>query len=140
MTRSENMRRITSRDTQPEMQLRRMLHSAGLRYRLHKKDLPGKPDIVFSRVRLIVFVHGCFWHRHVACKRSTIPQTNRSYWYPKLLRNQVRDKEVKCTLESGGWRVFVVWECQIKASVPSVVREITALVRGQQAQKRDVRR
>lgn len=114
--RSENMRRIRSKDTAPEMTVRRLVHSMGYRYRLHRKDLPGKPDMVFPSSRAVIFVHGCFWHQHTdpACKDARPPKSNLAYWQPKLERNRVRDAENRMALETQGWRVLVIWECETK--------------------------
>lgn len=111
--RSRIMSRIRSRDTKPEMAVRRFLHSLGLRYRLHNRALPGAPDLVFPKHRTIVFVHGCFWHQHKGCVHSGIPLSNRSYWGPKLKRTVQRDVEAQLALTADGWQVEVVWECEI---------------------------
>jgi DNA mismatch endonuclease (patch repair protein) len=107
------MRRIKAVDTAPELAVRRLLHSLGYRFRLHRADIPGKPDIVFASKKRIIFVHGCFWHQH-SCKLGRVPKGNQSYWIPKLLRNVVRDKDVRRRLRRLGWRVLAVWECQVK--------------------------
>lgn len=111
--RSWNMSRIRSKDTKPEIIVRSLLHRMGYRFRLYRKDLPGKPDIVLPKYRTIIFVHGCFWHRHKGCKRCTTPSTNRNYWLPKLEKNIVKDKEHRKKLKQMGWRSIVVWECEI---------------------------
>ena len=111
--RSENMRRIRSRDTRPEMVVRRLVHALGYRYRLHRRDLPGKPDLVFGPRRAVLFVHGCFWHQH-DCQDGRVPSSNRSYWQAKLARNVERDIQVRQELERLGWRVLIVWECETK--------------------------
>ena len=111
--RSENMRRIKSKGMKPEMVVRRLVHGLGYRYRLHRKDLLGKPDLVFGPRRAVVFVHGCFWHRH-DCRDGRVPSSNREYWEPKLARNVERDRKTRHELEAAGWRVLVVWECEIK--------------------------
>ena len=116
--RSENMRRIRSRDTTPEMVVRRMVHGMGYRYRLHGKDLPGKPDLVFKSRRKAIFVHGCFWHQHPGCQEGRLPKSNISYWRPKLERNQRRDAETHSALRDSGWRVLVVGECEVKDRTP----------------------
>lgn len=113
--RSERMSRIQSRDTKPELLLRRSLHALGLRYRLGGTGLPGRPDLVFPRHRAAVFVHGCFWHRHPGCKVATTPKSNTSFWTDKFARNVERDGEVALQLVALGWRVFIAWECQIVA-------------------------
>lgn len=114
--RSERMARIRSRDTQPELALRRELHRAGLRYRLHAKGMAGKPDLVLPRYRAVVFVHGCFWHRHQGCGIATTPKSNTEYWQAKFSRNVERDCGVQARLRNEGWRVFVVWECQLSSA------------------------
>ena len=112
--RSINMSRIQSKDTAPEMIVRKLIFSKGYRYRLHRKDLPGKPDIVMPSKKKIVFVHGCFWHQHSdpQCKIARMPKTRTEYWIPKLKRNTERDIDHKKLLHSQGWRVLVVWECE----------------------------
>lgn len=114
--RSENMRRIRSRDMKPEMVVRRLVHGMGYRFRLHRKNLPGKPDLVFGPRRSVIFVHGCFWHQHneAACAHGHVPKSNSAYWAPKLARNVARDKEVQEALRVAGWRVMVIWECETK--------------------------
>jgi DNA mismatch endonuclease, patch repair protein len=113
--RSENMRRIKSAGTKPELAVRRVVHYLGYRYRLHRKDLPGKPDLVFGPRRKVVFVHGCFWHGHddPACLDGRAPRSNEAYWLPKLARNKERDAASIATLEAAGWRVLVIWECEV---------------------------
>jgi len=112
--RKHAMTRVHSKDTQPEMQVRRLVHGLGYRYRLHRKDLPGNPDLVFPKRRPILFVHGCFWHGHdckAGCKR---PKANEEYWSSKLARNRARDVENQALLRVQGWDVFIVWECDLK--------------------------
>jgi DNA mismatch endonuclease, patch repair protein len=108
------MRQIRSRDTSPEMIVRRLLHGMGYRYRLHVAALPGKPDLVFPRWRRIVEVRGCFWHQHPGCIDSHIPKTRQEYWGPKLERNRARDEENASQLRRLGWRLCVVWDCETK--------------------------
>lgn len=111
--RSWNMSRIRSKDTIPEMHVRSALHRAGYRFRLHVKDLPGKPDIVLPKHKTVIFVHGCFWHRHKGCSRATTPSTNQEYWQQKFKRNVERDKREQAELKKLGWKVIVVWECEV---------------------------
>lgn len=111
---SFRMRRVRQIDTGPELVVRKLVHSAGYRYRLHRKDLPGKPDIVFPSRRKIVFVHGCFWHGHEHCKRARLPKTRLEYWSKKIQRNKERDEQVVLQLEQLGWIVQVIWECETK--------------------------
>ncbi|MNJ56569.1 Very short patch repair protein [compost metagenome] len=113
--RSERMSRIKSAHTRPEVALRKTLHNLGLRYRLNSATLPGKPDLVFPRYRAVVFVHGCFWHRHQNCNIATTPKSNTSFWVDKFSKNVARDERVTSLLRSLGWRVFVVWECEVSS-------------------------
>lgn len=113
-TRSMLMARIRSKDTVPEMQVRRMLFSMGYRYRIHVKELPGCPDIAFLPRKKAIFVNGCFWHQHPECARATLPLTNQSYWLPKLAANRLRDKRIIGDLKQQGWKVLTIWECEIK--------------------------
>ena len=111
--RSEIMSRVRSKDTRPEMQVRRLVFSMGYRYRLHAKDLPGKPDLVFRRKRKVIFVHGCFWHRHKGCALARLPKSREEFWIPKLEANSERDKRNKKGLKTAGWNVLTIWECQL---------------------------
>lgn len=112
--RSEIMRRVCSTNTKPELIVRRLIHSLGFRYRLHKKDLPGKPDLVFSSKRKVIFVNGCFWHGH-SCKRGNrLPKKNRDYWTKKIGSNKHRDKNNTEKLIEAGWSVLTIWECETK--------------------------
>lgn len=110
-TRSRMMSGIRSKDTKPEMQVRRFLHAAGFRYRLHVKELPGRPDIVLPKYRTVIQVHGCFWHRHSGCRLAAMPASNVEMWAAKFARNVERDREVERQLMEMGWRVLTVWEC-----------------------------
>ena len=112
--RSEIMSRIRGRDTRPEMIVRRIAHGLGFRFRLHRKDLPGRPDIVFPRHQAVIVVHGCFWHRHPGCKRASSPKTREGYWQNKFEDNVVRDKRNETALRDLGWKVMVIWECETK--------------------------
>ena len=112
--RSWNMRRIKGKNTKPELVVRSMLYSMGFRFRIHRKDLPGQPDIVLSKYKTVIFINGCFWHQHEKCKRSNIPKSNKEYWIPKLKRVRERDQENYKALESAGWKVLIVWECMMK--------------------------
>lgn len=115
-TRSYNMSQIKGKDTKPEMLVRRFLHSNGFRYRLHVKELPGKPDLVLPKYNSVIFVHGCFWHAHKGCKYFKIPDTRTKWWKKKLIGNRKRDKNNIAQLEEDGWNVVVVWSCELKPS------------------------
>lgn len=123
--RSAQMALIKARDTKPELKVRRAIHAAGLRYRLHAKDLPGRPDLVFRSRRIAVFVHGCFWHQHPdpSCKLARMPKSKLEFWRPKLEGNRQRDLRTRGELEARGWSVLEVWECQTSAD------ELEALVK-----------
>lgn len=110
--RSANMRAIRSKDTKPELVVRRLIFGMGRRYRLHRRDLPGRPDIALIGRRQAVFVHGCFWHQHPGCREGRPPRTRPEYWGPKLARNVERDRDAERRLEEQGWRVLTVWECE----------------------------
>ena len=124
--RRRNMAAIRSKDTKPEIFVRRRVHSAGFRYRLHRRDLPGRPDLVFTRFKLAVFVHGCFWHGH-ECSRSNKPKTNASYWGPKIRGNVERDLRNAELLRRERWTVFAIRECTIEQDTEALVEKLTAL-------------
>ncbi|MFA7329812.1 MAG: DNA mismatch endonuclease Vsr [Candidatus Delongbacteria bacterium] len=111
--RSEHMSRIRSRDTGPEMVVRQLVHGMGFRYRLHRRELPGCPDLVFNSRRKVIFVHGCFWHAHDGCRNARIPKSNQSFWLTKLAANKSRDRSSLERLVDMGWRVLVLWECEL---------------------------
>ena len=117
--RSALMRRIRKVDTKPELTVRRIAHRLGYRFRLHRRDLPGTPDLVFPRLRKIIFVHGCFWHQHDCRLGAKQPSTNAAYWLPKLARNVERDRLARRLLADDGWGILVIWECQTR--VPDLV-------------------
>jgi DNA mismatch endonuclease, patch repair protein len=110
--RSWNMSRIRSRDTAPEVFVRSMLHNMGLRFRLHSKSLPGRPDVVLPRWQSVIFVHGCFWHRHEGCRYAYTPKSRIGFWLRKFDENTRRDRRQRAALQQAGWRVIVVWECE----------------------------
>lgn len=116
-TRSYNMSRIRGKDTKPEMLVRQYLHAHGLRYRLHTKNLPGKPDVVLPKYKTVVFVNGCFWHRHENCRYFVVPKTRTEFWLDKIGRNVAKDEKQRAELQSQGWRVLTVWECELKPAV-----------------------
>lgn len=112
--RSNVMSRIRGRDTRPEMIVRRLAHRLGYRFRLHRRDLPGRPDLVFPSRRKVILVHGCFWHRHPGCRHATTPATNAAFWRSKFARNTERDRRVLQSLRTAGWDPLVVWECETR--------------------------
>lgn len=115
--RSENMRRIKSKDSTPELIVRRLVHRLGYRYRLHDHTLPGRPDLVFPRRCKIIFLHGCFWHAHTRCKLAHTPASRQEYWQPKLDRNKARDRSHLRALKELGWDVLIIWECELTNTV-----------------------
>lgn len=132
--RSTLMSRIRSKDTQPELIVRKLLHSRGYRYRLHDKRLPGKPDLVFAGRRKLIFVHGCFWHRHDGCAMARMPKSRIEFWRPKLQANQARDQVTIARLEAMGWRVLVVWECELR-DVDALVAKLEHFLNNEQGTK-----
>lgn len=124
LSKSASMARVRQRDTAPEITLRRALWAAGMRYRLHDKRLPGTPDIVFGRGRLVVFVHGCFWHCHGCPRSQRLPKANAEFWRVKLARNVERDAEAQSQLSDLGWRTAVVWQCEPIAPAVASIHEI----------------
>ena len=134
-TRSRMMAGIGSRNTKPELVLRRGLHARGLRFRLHNRKLPGTPDLVFRRFGAVCFVHGCFWHRHEGCRYTTTPATREEFWQGKFAANVERDRRNRRALLDAGWRVAVVWECALRKGVESVtVSEMEHWLRGKEAE------
>jgi len=128
LKRSANMRRIRSEDSKPEMIVRRMVTKLGYRYRLHCKDLPGRPDLTFRGRRAVIFVHGCFWHQHEDCREGRYPKSRPEYWIPKLEKNIHRDAAALEALGKMGWRTLVIWECEV--SSPSLVERINLFLQG----------
>jgi DNA mismatch endonuclease (patch repair protein) len=112
--RSKIMRAVKAKDTEPELIVRRLLHRRGYRYRLHRRNLPGSPDLTFPAKRKVVFVHGCFWHGHDCKRGAREPKSNVAYWRAKIARNRERDREHQCALKRGGWAALTVWECELK--------------------------
>ena len=129
--RSKVMSNIRSKDTKPEILVRKMLFSKGYRYRLHVKNLPGKPDIVLRKYNAVVFVHGCFWHLHQECRDGTIPKTRTEYWKNKLLGNKERDKKHIENLQNLGWRVLRVWECEVEKDPEMALNKIISFLHEQ---------
>ncbi len=112
--RSRNMSAIKSKNTKPEIAVRKLLHSLGCRFRLHRKDLPGSPDIVLPKYKTVIFVHGCFWHRHANCKYASTPKTRKEFWGSKFKANVKRDLEIQEKIKNIGWQSVVIWECELK--------------------------
>lgn len=129
--RSERMSRVRSKDTKPEMRVRRLVHGLGYRYRLHARDLPGRPDLVFRPRCKVIFVHGCFWHRHEGCSRNRIPKSpeRRQFWRDKLDGNVRRDRRNQAALREMGWDVLVIWECETKGESERLIDRIRAFLR-----------
>ena len=121
--RSWTMAQVKGRNTKPEKAVRSLLHRMGYRFRLQRDDLPGKPDIVLPKYRTVIFVHGCFWHRHSGCKRASTPVDNADYWRRKFERNVARDAEDSAALKSQGWQVLVVWECELR-DIPKLIERL----------------
>jgi DNA mismatch endonuclease (patch repair protein) len=128
--RSWNMSRIRGKDTGPEKRLRSLLHRAGFRFRLHDTTLPGKPDIVLPRYRTVIFVHGCYWHRHTGCSKATVPKTRTEFWLKKFSGTVDRDSRKENELRRAGWRVITVWECDLEANPNVVLLATTAQIKG----------
>jgi DNA mismatch endonuclease (patch repair protein) len=127
-TRSRMMSGIRGRDTKPELVVRKYLHSHGLRYRIAPKNPPGKPDIVLPKYRAVVFVHGCFWHRHEGCRYTTTPATNPDFWQKKFHANIARDEFISDLLAKAGWRVFVIWECEVtEKKLHRLLKQVTRM-------------
>lgn len=126
--RSYNMSRIRAKDTKPEMLVRKYLHARGLRYKLHDKNLPGKPDLVFPKYKTVLFVNGCFWHGHKDCKYFVMPKTRRRWWQKKIEETKKRDDEEKARLEHKGWRVLTVWECELKQKSEETLKELVETI------------
>lgn len=133
-TRSRMMSGIKGANTKPELAIRRSLHKAGFRFRLHARHLPGKPDLVLPKWRVVVFVHGCFWHRHPGCKFATIPATRADFWATKFAANVDRDQDALALLRMDGWRVATVWECAIRRDTGSVMRRLEEWIRSGSAE------
>ena len=121
--RSWNMSRIRSGNTKPELLVRSLLHRMGYRFRLHRKDLPGKPDIVLPKYKAVIFVHGCFWHHHKGCKYAYIPKTRQEFWEAKFKSNAERDRKVKKELEEKNWGILVIWECEL-SNIKSTMKRL----------------
>ena len=130
--RSAVMSRIRSRNTGPELAVRHLLWSMGYRYRLHARELPGTPDIVFRRKHAAIFVHGCFWHLHAGCRDGTLPKSRKKYWHTKLRNNTIRDRRQIRTLRLSGWRVLRLWECEVQNYPKQVSTKLNRFLRAKQ--------
>ena len=126
------MSRIRGKDTRPELIVRALLHRMGYRFRLHRKDLPGKPDIVLPKYKTVIFVHGCFWHRHEGCKFAYHPKSREEFWVNKFKGTLERDLKKEKALKESGWRVLVVWECELKRNPLMVINNIVNALEGEQ--------
>lgn len=125
--RSRMMAGIKGKNTRPEMLVRRLVHGMGFRYRLHRKDLPGSPDLVFPRLRKVIFVHGCFWHRHPGCGLAYTPKSNTQFWLEKLEANTRRDARSLKALDALGWEILIVWECEV-SDLPSLSLKLASFL------------
>lgn len=132
--RSRVMARVRGKDTKPEVRVRKVAHAMGLRFRLHRRDLKGAPDLVFAKYRTAIFVHGCFWHQHPGCKRASMPHSRKGFWRSKLTRNSERDIEVGVELRRAGWRVEIIWECETK-DVDKIRSRLEGIFRVSRARK-----
>ena len=130
--RSRMMASIRSRDTKPELLVRRYLHGLGFRYRLSPRHLPGKPDLVLARYKTAIFVHGCFWHGHAKCRFATIPATRTEFWQAKIAGNKARDTASEAKLREQGWRVAVVWECALRTNQDFALRQVVSFITSSQ--------
>lgn len=127
--RFRNMSRVRSTNTKPEKQVRSLLHGMGYRFRLHAKDLPGSPDIVLPKYRAVIFVHGCFWHRHPGCKYASTPATHKEFWTAKFEQNKARDRRVIKLLREKNWNVIIVWQCELR-DIAALITKLEANLRG----------
>ena len=137
--RRQVMANIRSKDTKPERLMRSLLYNAGFRFRIHRKDLPGKPDIVLSKFKTVVFVHGCFWHYHKECREGRIPDTNSKFWKNKLQKNVERDLRNQNLLRNLGWKVHVAWECEIENNPEIVLATIINILHDRKSPKKIVK-
>lgn len=122
------MSQVKSKNTKPELIVRKYLHKEGFRFRLHKKDLPGKPDLVLSKYRTIIFVNGCFWHGHKGCKKAMLPKTRTEWWENKMASNRIKDKRNRTALVRKGWQVLVVWQCKLQKDSAATLSRLTRLI------------
>ncbi|TXI47153.1 very short patch repair endonuclease [Methylophilus sp.] len=127
--RSWNMSKIKGKNTHPELLLRSLLHKAGFRFRLHRKDLPSSPDIVLPMYRTVIFVHGCFWHRHPNCRNATMPSSRPEFWAEKFKQNLERDARNSAALVRAGWKVYIVWECELRSKKEEILERLSESIR-----------
>lgn len=125
--RSRMMAGIKGKNTKPELAVRKLIHGMGFRYRLHRKDLPGSTDLVFPRLKKVIFVHGCFWHRHPGCRFAYSPKSNAQFWLDKLEGNVRRDGQVVLALDAMGWQVLIVWECEV-SDLPALIQKLSSFL------------
>jgi DNA mismatch endonuclease, patch repair protein len=125
--RSRMMAGIKGKNTKPEMVVRKLVHGMGFRFRLHRKDLPGSPDLVFPRLKRVIFVHGCFWHRHPGCRLAYTPKSNTQFWLDKLAANTSRDARAMMALDALGWGVLIVWECEV-SNLPALAQKLNSFL------------
>ena len=133
--RSANMSQIRSKDTKPELRVRKAAHAQGFRFRLHRKNLPGKPDLVFPALGAVIFVHGCFWHRHQGCVDCSDPRTRREYWIPKFAATMARDRRAIAQLRALGWRVLTIWECET-VNLEKLDRRLTSFLNAHRGRRK----
>jgi DNA mismatch endonuclease (patch repair protein) len=126
--RQKCMSRVKGKNTKPELALRSALHALGFRFRLHRRNLPGCPDIVLPKYRTVIFLHGCFWHQHPGCRKATIPISNYEFWLAKLRGNAGRDKQNTAILQRNGWRVLTVWECDLKCGEELIAKQLSRII------------
>jgi DNA mismatch endonuclease, patch repair protein len=129
MDRSAIMRSVRAANTKPELLVRRLVSALGFRYRIHRRDIPGKPDLAFIGRRKVIFVHGCFWHGHDCARGKRVPRTNTLYWVSKIARNRERDRQTKLRLESQGWAILEIWECETKHE-PTIKEQLRSFLSG----------
>lgn len=134
LTRSQIMAKVPRFNTKPELLLRCALHMLGHRFRLHRADLPGRPDLVLARYRAAIFVHGCFWHRHPGCQRTTSPTDRAEFWQRKFAQNQQRDQRARQALLADGWRVAIIWECSLRRDALAVSKTVSSWIRSEETE------
>ncbi|WP_213378867.1 very short patch repair endonuclease [Allochromatium tepidum] len=134
--RSRIMSLVKGRDTKPEKVVRSLLHAMGYRFRLHRNELPGKPDIVLPKYRKAIFIHGCFWHGHAGCRRAARPESNADFWNKKIDENMARDKKAQAELKNSGWDLLVIWQCEMK-DLEKLRRNLNQFIKGEEIAEND---